>query len=410
MARRAAVALGLRRLDRMAATHGRILTLNAGSSSVKLAVYVCGAGLTCALRGHLSGTGTSSARFSWSRGADTGERVVDASAPDAAETLVLAWLDEHGVLEAIDGVGHRVVHGFDHTGPVPISPPLLSQLHDAAPYAPEHLPAALRLIEALAARAPGLPQVACFDTAFHHTMPEVARLLPIPRRYQRNAVRRYGFHGLSCEYLLDELRRLAGDDAAHRRVLLAHLGNGASITAVRGGRSLDTSMGFTPAAGLVMGTRTGDLDPGVMLHLAQTERMTPQQFDRMVNHESGLLGVSGISSDMRELLARERCDTHAASAVALFCYQARKWIGALATVLGGVDTLVFSGGIGERSAAIRARICEGLAFLGIEVDEERNRTQAAVVSPAAGPVVVRVIPTNEEAVIARSVVRTLGVS
>jgi acetate kinase len=394
----------------MTATHGRILTLNAGSSSVKLAVYECGANLTCALKGHLSGTGTSKARFSWTRGAESGERVVDASAPGAAETLVLGWLDEHGVLESIDGVGHRVVHGFDHTGPVAISRPLLSQLHDAEPYAPEHLPAALRLIEALAARAPSLPQVACFDTAFHHTMPEVARLLPIPRRYQRNAVRRYGFHGLSCEYLLDELRRLAGDDAAHRRVLLAHLGNGASITAVSGGRSLDTSMGFTPAAGLVMGTRTGDLDPGVMLHLARTERMTPQQFDRMVNHESGLLGVSGSSSDMRELLARERCDTHAASAVALFCYQARKWIGALATVLGGVDTLVFSGGIGERSADIRSRICEGLAFLGIEVDEERNRTQATVVSPADGPVVVRVIPTNEEVVIARAVVRTLGVS
>jgi acetate kinase len=167
---------------------------------------------------------------------------------------VLGWLDEHGVLESIDGVGHRVVHGFDHTGPVPISPPLLSQLHDASPYAPEHLPAALRLIETLAARVPSLPQVACFDTAFHHTMPEVARLLPIPRRYQKNAVRRYGFHGLSCEYLLDELRRLAGDDAAHRRVLLAHLGSGASITAVSGDRSLDTSMGFTPAAGLVMGS------------------------------------------------------------------------------------------------------------------------------------------------------------
>jgi acetate kinase len=397
-------------MERMTATQGRILTLNAGSSSVKLAVYVRGADLRCALKGHLSGTGTGNARFSWTRGAETGERVVDASGPDAAETLVLAWLDEQGVLDSIDGAGHRVVHGFDHAGPVMISPGLRSQLHDAAPYAPEHLPAALRLIEALAARAPSLPQVACFDTAFHHTMPEVARLLPIPRRYQKNAVRRYGFHGLSCEYLLDELRRLAGEDAAHRRVLLAHLGNGASITAVSGGRSLDTSMGFTPAAGLVMGTRTGDLDPGVMLHLARTERMTPQQFDRMVNHESGLLGVSGSSSDMRELLARERCDTHAASAVALFCYQARKWIGALATVLGGVDTLVFSGGIGERSAAIRSRICEGLAFLGIELDEERNRTHAAVVSPAHGPVAVRVIPTNEEAVIARSVVRTLGLS
>ena len=394
----------------MAATHGRILTLNAGSSSVKLAVYVRGSDLTCALKGHLSGTGTGNARFSWTRGAETGERVVDASGPDAAETLVLAWLDEQGILDSIDGAGHRVVHGLEHDGPVPISPGLLSQLHDAAPYAPEHMPAALRLIEALAARAPGLPQVACFDTAFHHTMPEVARLLPIPRRYQRNGVRRYGFHGLSCEYLLDELTRLAGADAAHGRVLLAHLGNGASVTAVRDGKSLDTSMGFTPAAGLVMGTRTGDLDPGVVLHLTRIEHMTADQFDRMVNHESGLLGVSEISSDMRDLLAHERCDERAAAAVALFCYQARKWIGALAAVLGGVDTLVFAGGIGERSAVIRARICEGLAFLGIEVDEERNRTHAAVVSPAHAPVAVRIIPTNEELMIARSVVRVLGVA
>jgi acetate kinase len=394
----------------MAATHKLILTLNAGSSSVKLAAYERGADPTCALKGHLSGSGTGNARFSWTRGAENGERVVDASAPGAAETLVLAWLEEHGVLESIDGVGHRVVHGLDYTGPVPISRPLLSQLHAASPYAPEHLPAALRLIEALAARAPSLPQVACFDTAFHHTMPEVATLLPIPRRFQGNGVRRYGFHGLSCEYLLAELTRLAGADAAHGRVLLAHLGNGASITAVRNGRSVDTSMGFTPASGLVMGTRTGDLDPGVVLHLARTEHLTAEQFDRMVNHESGLLGLSGIGSDMRELLARERCDERAASAVALFCYQARKWIGALATVLGGVDTLVFSGGIGERSAVIRARICEGLAFLGIEMDEKRNQTHAALVSPPHGLVAVRVIPTNEELMIARSVARVLGLA
>lgn len=394
----------------MSATRRAILTLNAGSSSIKVALYAGGGELTRVLKCHLSGTGTSTARFSWTGGGESDERVVDASAKSAAETLVLTWLEEHGVFDAIDGVGHRVVHGFDHTGPVPISPPLLSQLHDAAPYAPEHLPASLRLIEALAARAPGLLQVACFDTAFHHTMPGVARLLPIPRRYQRNGARRYGFHGLSCEYLLDELARLAGADAARGRVLLAHLGNGASITAVRDGRSLDTSMGFTPAAGLVMGTRSGDLDPGVVLHLTRSEHLTVDQFDRMVNHESGLLGVSEISSDMRELLARERCDERAASAVALFCYQARKWIGALATVLGGVDTLVFSGGIGERSAVIRARICEGLAFLGIHVDEVRNGTNATLVSPQNGAVAVRVIPTNEELMIARSVVRILSLS
>jgi acetate kinase len=394
----------------MASSPDRILTLNAGSSSVKVGVYLRGAGLTRAVKAQLSGIGTSDARFSWTRGAESRERVVDASAADAAETIVLAWLDENGLLDTIDAAGHRVVHGFDHAGPVRVSRGLLSQLHAAAPYAPEHLPAAIRLIEALAERAPTLPQVACFDTAFHHTLPPVARLLSIPLRYQRNGMRRYGFHGLSYEYLLDELTHLAGAEAAQGRVLLAHLGNGASITAVKNGRSLDTSMGFTPASGLVMGTRTGDLDPGVVLHLTRTEQMTADRFDRMANHESGLLGVSGVSSDMRELLAREQCDERAANAVALFCYQARKWIGALATVLGGVDTLVFSGGIGERGAVIRARICDGLAFLGIEVDEEQNRMHAAVVSPPHSPVTVRVIPTNEEVVIARSVVRVLGVA
>jgi acetate kinase len=238
-------------------------------------------------------------------------------------------------------------------------------------------------------------------------MPRVARLLPIPRRYAAKGVERYGFHGLSYAYLLEELARLGDRAATKGRAILAHLGSGASLAAVRDGRSVDTSMGFTPAAGLVMSTRTGDLDPGVAGYLARAERMTAARFQRMVNHESGLLGVSGTSADVRDLLAREGGDARAAEAVALFCYQAKKWIGSFAAALGGLDTLVFAGGIGENAPRIRERICDGLGFLGIEVDPALNAKNAALISPTPGPVAVRVIRTDEEIMIARAVTRVL---
>ena len=241
-------------------------------------------------------------------------------------------------------------------------------------------------------------------------MPRVARLLPIPRRYDAKGVQRYGFHGLSYAYLMQELGRVAGAEAAKGRVILAHLGNGASLAAVLDGRSVDTTMAFTPAAGLVMGTRSGDVDPGLVAFLARSEKMTPAHFDRMVNHESGLLGVSEISSDMRELLARENDDVRAKEAVALFCYQAKKWIGAYAAALGGLDTLIFAGGIGENAPVIRARICHGLRFLGIELDESRNRATAAVISTDASRATVRVIHTDEDLMIAKSVCRILGLA
>lgn len=241
-------------------------------------------------------------------------------------------------------------------------------------------------------------------------MPRVAKLLPIPRRYDAKGVQRYGFHGLSYAYLMQELEHQAGAKAANGRVILAHLGNGASMAAVLDGCSIDTTMGFTPAAGLVMSTRSGDVDPGLVSFLARTERMTASQFDRMVNRESGLFGVSETSSDMRDLLARETEDVRAAEAVTLFCYQAKKWIGAYAAVLGGLDTLVFAGGIGENAPPVRARICEGLGFLGIELDEARNAAHAKVISTDASRATVRVIPTDEELMIARSVYRILGLS
>jgi acetate kinase len=253
-------------------------------------------------------------------------RAIEARDHGGAGRALIEWLDEAGLLAAVTAVGHRVVHGMKHSEPERITPKLLAELHRITPYAPNHLPREIRLIEAFRRRHPKLPQVACFDTAFHRTMPRVARLLPIPRRYGSKGVERYGFHGLSYAYLMEELGRL--DPAvANGRVILMHLGNGASLAAVRNGRSIDTSMGFTPTSGLVMGTRTGDLDPGLVYYLARTGRMTAAQFHRMVNHESGLLGVSGTSADLRDLLAREVTDVRAAQAVALFCYQAKKWLG-----------------------------------------------------------------------------------
>jgi acetate kinase len=293
-----------------------------------------------------------------------------------------------------------------HSEPEKVTPRLLAELHRITAYDPDHLPREISLIEALQRRHPKLPQVACFDTAFHRTMPPVAKLLPIPRRYGARGVERYGFHGLSYAFLMEELGRL-NPEAAKGRVILAHLGSGCSMAAVHHGKSIDTSMGFTPAAGLVMSTRSGDLDPGLVYYLARTERMSAAGFQRMINHESGLLGVSGTSSDLRDLCARETVDERAAAAVDLFCYQVRKWIGSFAAVLGGVETLVFSAGIGENSPRIRTRICDGLGFLGIEIDRRRNARNTGLISPTGGRVHVRVIRTNEELMIARSVSRIL---
>jgi len=293
-----------------------------------------------------------------------------------------------------------------HSEPERVTPRLLAELRRITPYDPDHLPREIELIEAFCQRHPKLVQVACFDTAFHRTMPRVAKLLPIPRRYAAKGVERYGFHGLSYAYLMEELRRL-DPAAAKGRVILAHLGNGASLAAVRDGKSIDTSMGFTPTAGLVMSTRTGDLDPGLAYFLARTERMTAVRFQRIVNHESGLLGVSGTSSDVRDLLAHEASDARAADAVGLFCYQAKKWIGSFAAAMGGLDTLVFAGGIGENAPSVRARICEGLGFLGVELDRKRNAKSAVLISSKAGRVKVRVVRTDEELMIARSVTRLL---
>jgi acetate kinase len=384
--------------------------LNAGSSSIKFALYQASSWAAPVLRGKLEQRGSTEATLSWvetaGRSHQTDVRVTDRG--KAAH--MVEWLNSHSELSGVEGVGHRIVHGREHAEPVRVTPGLLQELRESTAYAPDHLPLEIELMDAVGARYPEMPQVTCFDTAFHHDLIPAARLLPIPRRYYAKGVRRYGFHGLSYAFLLEELRRVAGPEAALGRIILAHLGNGASMAAVHEGRGIDTSMGLTPAAGLTMSTRSGDLDPGLVSFLARTEQMTIAQFDRLVNHESGLLGVSEVSSDMRELLARETGDTRAAEAVDHFCYQARKWVGAFAAALGGLDTLVFSAGIGEHSTPVRARICEGLGFLGIELDPARNAAHAAVISTDASRVSVRVIPTNEELMIARSTARLLNLN
>jgi acetate kinase len=386
-----------------------VLAINGGSSSIRFAVYETGPTLRRRLAGKIDRIGLSGTNMVVRRPGENppSPRPLAAGSHSAAVERLLDWLEAQPVFASIQAAGHRVVHGMKHAEPERVTAKLLAELHRITPYDPDHLPREIELIEALRKRHPRLPQVACFDTAFHRSMPRVAKLLPIPRRYAAKGVERYGFHGLSYAYLMEELHRL--DPAAARgRVILAHLGNGASLAAVHRGKSIDTSMGFTPAAGLVMSTRSGDLDPGLLSFLARRERMTPAQFDRMVNHESGLLGVSETSSDLRDLLAREGRDRRAAEAVALFCYQARKWIGAYAAALGGLDTLVFAGGIGENASIIRTRICAGLGFLGLQLDPRCNARNGAVISRRASRVVVRVIPTDEELMIARSVCRVLG--
>jgi acetate kinase len=386
----------------------QILTVNGGSSSVKFALYAAVEPLKRGLYGTVDRIGLSGTNLTFheANGKPKARRELAAVDHKSAANSLLDWLETHPDFASVKAVGHRVVHGMKHTEPEIVTPELLAELHRISPYDPDHLPREIELIEAFRQRHPKLPQVACFDTAFHQTMPRVAKLLPIPRRFDAKGIQRYGFHGLSYAYLMEELARLGDPAATKGRVILAHLGNGASLAAVRDGKSMDTSMGFTPTAGLVMSTRSGDLDPGLAPYLARTEKMTTRQFYKMVNHESGLLGVSETSSDMRDLLDHEKGDVRAAEAVALFCYQAKKWIGSFAAVLGGLDTLVFAGGIGENAAFVRSRICEGLNFLGIELDESRNAQAAPAISVTGGRVTVRVIRTDEELMIARSVLRS----
>ncbi len=395
----------------MKPTAPSVLTINGGSSSIKFALFEADGAPHRVLEGRIEGIGVRQGSFK-AKGlepSDNFSRPVVVPDHTVAVNVLMDWVNvriQSGLLAAI---GHRVVHGGPkYWEPQRITPEMIQELRQLSPFDPEHLPEEILLTEAFQRRFPGLPQVACFDTAFHHEMPRLARLLPLPRRYGAKGVRRYGFHGLSCAYLIQELARVADARAANGRVILAHLGNGASVTAAHRGQSVDTSMSFTPVAGLPMSTRSGDLDPGLVWFLAKTEQLDAKKWNELVNFQSGLLGISETTPDMRELCEREVRDVRAAEAIGFFCYQIKKWIGAFAAALGGLDTLVFSGGIGENAPTVRSRACEGLGFLGLELDETRNKTNRGQISTDSSQVVVRVIPTDEEQMIARIVYRVLG--
>jgi acetate kinase len=352
-----------------------VLCVNSGSSSLKTALF------------DVDGT----AERALARAAHP----VESGNFTAALDAVLASFDAQG-LPPPGAAGHRVVHGGPrHFEPALVDDDVLADLRDLVPFAPLHMPAGIAGIEAIRGRW-DIPQVACFDTAFHRHMPELAQRLPLPGSLWDVGVRRYGFHGLSYEYIVGAL----GAPQLGRAVI-AHLGNGASMVAIRDGQSVETTMGFTPAGGLVMSTRSGDLDPGVAVYLLREQGYDSDRLEQLVDREAGLLALSGDTSDMRVLVERRAKDRRAALAVDAFCYQARKHVGALATVLGGLDTLVFTGGIGEKAAPVRAGICDGLEHLGVELDPVANAADADVISAPGGRCVVRVEPTDEDLVIAR---------
>jgi acetate kinase len=392
-----------------------LLTLNAGSSSVKFAIFALSTPPNRIISGKIERIGLTGTKFAVKCYGNPPVKPEDppllkqvCNYSDAIQTLV-DWLESNINHLKIGAISHRVVNGgYLYTAPQIITPPMVIELKRLCPFDPEHLPNEILLIETLQQRFPKLQQIACFDTAFHHNMPRVAQLLAIPRRYQEKGLRRYGFHGLSYNYLMKELTRIADEKIANGRIVLAHLGSGASLAAVHHGQSLDTSMGFTPNSGVTMSTRTGDIDPGLSTYLMQSENLTHQQFNHLVNFESGLLGISETSSDIRDLLDKQKSDHRAAEAIALFCYQIKKQIGAYAAALGGLDALVFSGGIGENSAEVRSKICDGLEFLGIDINVTNNRENALIISNAA--VAVYVIPTDEEQMMARMMLNVLDLS
>lgn len=387
-----------------------VLTINGGSSSIKFALYAPGDPPRVSLAGEVERIGLADGRLT-AKGFDGKPAVrqaMDALDYHHAIESLMDWLETRVELRTLSAIGHRVVHGGPHFSRAqPISSEMLVELKQLSALDPVHLPEEITLIEAFARRYPAVKQVACFDTAFHHDLPRVARILPLPRHYEAAGIRRYGFHGLSFAYLMEQLERTAGREVARGRVILAHLGSGASLAAVREGACLDTTMAFTPTAGLVMSTRTGDLDPGVLVYLMRNEGMGAGQVDDLVNRRSGLLGVSETTPEMRELLERQATDPRAADAVALFCYQAKKFLAALTAALGGLDTIVFAGGIGENAPEVRRRICEGLGFLGVAIDEAKNAANASIVSTEGSRVSVRIIPTDEQLMIARMVYRLL---
>ncbi|MGY3053133.1 acetate kinase [Pedobacter sp. UYEF25] len=379
-----------------------ILVVNGGSSSIKFAVYQKDKKLKNILSGQLNRIGLKNPEFTVTNN-HTHEKSkikIEATNFNEATRVFIKWLKGQKFSEEISCIGHRIVHGMEHSRPEIIDDDLLEELHKIMEYDPDHLPAEIEMIKLFKEQFPQLIQVACFDTSFHTTMPRYANTFAIPKKYYEEGIKRYGFHGLSYSYLLHELRKKSKTEAKGK-VILAHLGNGASLAAVKKGKCIDTSMGFTPAGGIVMSTRSGDLDPGMAWYLMR-KGLNAEKFNDLINHQSGLLGISGYSSDMEDLLQHQKEDEDAALAIEIFCYQIKKYIGAYTATLGGLDILIFSGGIGENAPVIRSRICKGFNYLGIKIDERKNKKNKTIISTKKSKVKVYVLPTDEEIMIARN--------
>lgn len=389
-----------------------ILALNAGSSSIKFVVHTVAqnGASNRVFEGEITGIGLNEGNLTVQNaaGAKIVERRSDTTDHVVAMRQVITWLREHVPDEGLAAIGHRIVHG----GPYfyescLITDDTLKTLSGLTIFDPLHLPNELDLIKTCKKEFANVPQIACFDTAFHHDMPEVARRMALPREYEEKGLRRYGFHGLSCAYIMGELTKV-DPTAVAGRVIIAHLGSGVSLTAVKNGLSQDTTMALTPAAGIPMSTRSGDIDPGIVRYLAHAEGLNAEEFDEMINKRSGLLGISETTPDMEELLRREAEDDRAKNAVELFCYAVKKQIGALAAGMGGCDTIVFTGGMGENAPKIRARVTEGLEFLGVQLDTRRNNQNKPVISPDGSRVTVRMLHTDENQVIVQEIMKIQG--
>ena len=387
-----------------------ILVINSGSSSIKFGVYKNDALHAALLSGEIENIGMADATLNYLNNETKTPSTVAVPAGDhiSVTHFLIDWLAKQIDFENVIAIGHRVVHGMQYTEPQKVTTQLLAQLKSIRTIDPDHLPAEIELMEIFINKFQNIAQVACFDTSFHAVMPDMAKLLAIPYQYRVKGMQRYGFHGLSYTYLLQQLEKEYGRQVAKSKIIMAHLGSGASLAAINNGLPVDTTMGFTPASGLPMSTRTGDIDPGALLYLMKTTGMNVQAANQFINHQAGLLGISGTTGDMRELLKMQITDNHAAEAVEFFCYQAKKIIGSFTAILGGLDTLVFSGGIGQHQAEIRKRICNGLQFMGIELSQQLNGESAAIISTPLSAVTVYVIPTNEELMIACLVADTLN--
>ncbi|MET4081790.1 acetate kinase [Pedobacter sp. UYP30] len=379
-----------------------ILVVNGGSSSIKFAVYHRDKKLKNILSGQLNRIGLKNPEFTVTNNhTDEKSKIkIEATNFNEATRVFIEWLKDQEYFEEISCIGHRIVHGMEHSRPEIIDDNLLEELHKIVEFDPDHLPAEIEMIKLFKEQFPQLMQIACFDTSFHTTIPQYAKTFAIPKKYYTEGIKRYGFHGLSYSYLLHELKKKSKTEAKGK-IILAHLGNGASVAAIKKGKSIDTSMGFTPAGGIVMSTRSGDLDPGVAGYLMR-KGLNAEKFNDLINHQSGLLGISGYSSDMEDLLEQEKENKDAALAIQIFCYQINKYIGAYTASLGGLDVLIFSGGIGENAPVIRSRICKGFNYLGIKIDERKNKKNKTIISTKNSAVKVYVIPTDEEIVIAKN--------